>query len=42
MPIPPRARARALPEPSALGADCTEGAGPVGVGEPGDRVLLDD
>ncbi|MFH9392554.1 hypothetical protein [Streptomyces sp. NPDC017556] len=42
VPIPPRARARALPEASALGADCTEGAGPVGVGEPGDRVLLDD
>ncbi|WP_254403161.1 hypothetical protein [Streptomyces anulatus] len=41
MPIPPRARARALPEASGRGARCTEGEDPDGVDEPDDRALCD-
>ncbi|MFE1821606.1 hypothetical protein ACFYT5_15045 [Streptomyces anulatus] len=42
MPIPPRARARVLPEASGRGARCTEGEDPDGVGEPEGRALWDD
>lgn len=42
VPIPPRARARALPEESARGAGCTEGEGPGAVDEPDGRVLWED
>ncbi|WP_405433247.1 hypothetical protein [Streptomyces anulatus] len=43
MPIPPRARARALPVASGRGAArCTEGEGPDGVDEPDGRALWDD
>ncbi|MEU3702728.1 hypothetical protein AB0E82_10615 [Streptomyces anulatus] len=41
MPIPPRARARALPEASGLGARCTEGEDPDGVDEAEGRALRD-
>lgn len=41
VPIPPRARARALPEASARGVGCTEGEGPDGVDEPDGPVLRD-
>ncbi|MEV7902046.1 hypothetical protein [Streptomyces anulatus] len=40
MPIPPRARARALPEASGCGAArCTEGEDPDGVDESDGRAL---
>ncbi|MDX3485288.1 MULTISPECIES: hypothetical protein [Streptomyces] len=41
VPIPPRARARALPEASGRGARCTEGEDPDGVDEPDGRALWD-
>lgn len=41
VPIPPRVRARVLPEASARGAGCTEGEGSEAVGEPDGRVLRD-
>ncbi|MER6645091.1 hypothetical protein [Streptomyces anulatus] len=41
MPIPPRARARALPEEPGRGARCTEGEDPDGVGEAEGRALWD-
>ncbi|NEB83480.1 hypothetical protein G3I43_04675, partial [Streptomyces anulatus] len=42
VPMPPRARARALPEASGRGARCTEGEDPDGVDEPDGPVLRDD